>query len=192
MNSAEQLTIKPAVKSQSRLIAGFYAISSDGVANYVWSKLAEPGEDLVDVGAKRYARENTNFSYQNCKLAEINDEPVAMLVAFPMHIDPDYVEEDPVLKPYSMLEEDDSYYICGVAVDERYRGQGIGTRLMEEAEQDAGKAGFSKLSLVVFEQNSGACDLYRRLGYCEVMRASIVPHPLIHYTGDALLMVKTL
>ena len=32
-----------------------------------------------------------------------------MLVAFPMIVDPDYVEDDPVLMPYSVLEEPDSY-----------------------------------------------------------------------------------
>ena len=187
-----QATIRSATRADSRRIAEFYSISSDGVADYIWSKLAEPGQPILDVGAQRYARENTDFSYQNCKLVERDGKAVAMLVAFPMHIDPDYTEDDPILRPYSVLEEDNSYYICGVAVERALRGQGIGKLLMSEAELDARARGFTKLSLVVFERNSVACDLYRRLGYKEVMRQQIVPHPLIHYTGDALLMVKTL
>jgi hypothetical protein len=43
---------------------------------------------------------------------------------------------------------------------------------------------------MVFEQNSGAKRLYDRGGYREVSRAPVNPHPLIHYTGDAILMVK--
>ena len=63
---------------------------------------------------------------------------------------------------------------------------------MALAEQQAKQRGFEKLSLIVFEQNEGAKRLYDRLGYHEVARESVVPHELIHYSGDALLMVKNL
>jgi hypothetical protein len=40
-----------------------------------------------------------------------------MLVAFPMAVDKNAEpEDDPVLASYSKLEEDNSYYICGVAI----------------------------------------------------------------------------
>jgi len=117
---------------------------------------------------------------------------IGMLVAFPMHVDPSEKESDPVLAPYSKLEGDDSYYICGMALFPEHRGGGIGTRLLELAEQHARDKGFSKLSLVVFEQNSGAKQLYDRAGYREVSREAVFPHPLIHCTGDAILMVKEL
>ena len=61
---------------------------------------------------------------------------------------------------------------------------------MEVANAQALERGYSNLSLVVFEQNTGALKLYQRLGYSVVDRAPIVPHPLIHYTGDALLMIR--
>lgn len=98
-------------------------MSSAGVADYIWSKLAEAGESLIDVGARRYARENTEFSYQNCRFATLDDEPVGMLFAFPMQVDPDYMEDDPVLAPWPVLEEDNSYYISGVAIDDKFRGK---------------------------------------------------------------------
>jgi ribosomal protein S18 acetylase RimI-like enzyme len=50
--------------------------------------------------------------------------------------------------------------------------------------------GFAVLSLLVFEQNRRAVALYHRLGYREVDRRPVVPHPLIHHTGDVILMVK--
>ena len=115
-----------------------------------------------------------------------------MIVAFPIYVDPDYVESDPVLAPYSKLEEDNSYYVCGVAIYPEYRNQGLGSQLMNHAEKAAEKRGFTKLSLIVFEENVKAKQLYARLGYQEVMRQRIVPHPLIHFTGDAILMVKHL
>jgi ribosomal protein S18 acetylase RimI-like enzyme len=113
-----------------------------------------------------------------------------MLVAFPMHVDPAYVETDPVLAPYSALEEDHSYYICGMAVDQAHRSRGIGSALLNEAGRAARQLGFAKLSLIVFEQNAGALRLYERSGFIERRRHAVVAHPLIHYSGDALLMVK--
>ena len=68
----------------------------------------------------------------------------------------------------------------------------VSARTASEAERSARASGFSKLSLIVFEQNVDAKRLYERAGYHEKLRHAVVPHPLIHYTGDALLMVKHL
>lgn len=186
-----EVRFRPARKQDCADIARLYSISSDGVADYVWSTLAEPGESPVDVGRRRYEREDTLFSYENCTIADIDDVIAGMLVAFPVHIDREApAVGDPVLAPYSRLEEDNSYYICGVALFEPYRGLGVGTRLMRLAEQKARALDLDKLSLIVFEQNVGAKRLYERLGFIEKAREKVVPHPLIHHAGDAVLMVK--
>lgn len=187
---AESMKIRPARKDDCATIAALYRISSDGVADYIWSKLAEPGDDILDVGRRRYEREDSVFSYRNCTVVEIDGEVIGMLVAFPMHVDPSYEETDPVLAPYSKLEEDDSYYICGMALFPEYRGRGVGKRLLALAEEQARDKGFKKLSLIVFEQNVGARRLYDRNEYREVSREAVHPHPMIHHTGDAILMVK--
>lgn len=191
MADAAKVQFRPGRKSDCPMIAALFSMSSDGVADYIWSKLAAPGEDLLEVGRKRYEREGVNFSYQNCTMAEVDSRIAGFLMAFPMIVDSDAgPETDPVLIPYSKLEEDNSYYVCGISLFPEYRGLGIGSRLMATAEEDARRSGFDKLSLIVFEQNQGAKLLYDRLGYVESSRRPVVPHPLIHYTGDALLMVK--
>lgn len=187
-----QYSIRPARKSDCRRIAELYRISSDGVADYIWTKMGRPGEDILDVGHRRYEREGTPFSYENCKMVELEGKVVGMLVAFPMEVDEIRQETDPILVPYSMLEEDRSYYICGIAVEEGHRGKGIGTALLDEAERTCRQIGFEKLSLIVFEENVNARRLYERAGYVERRRHHVVPHPLIHYRGYALLMVKEL
>lgn len=192
-STAIDIQFRPARKSECGAIASLYSIASDGVADYIWSTLAQPGEELLDVGRRRYERENSVFSYHNCTVATLGETIVGMLVAFPMIVDEDAEPEtDPVLRPYSKLEEDQSYYVCGLAIFPEYRHQGIGTRLMALAETQAIAKGLHKLSLIAFEQNQGAKRLYERLGYREVAREAVVPHPLIHYHGDALLMVKNL
>lgn len=184
--------IRPARKSDCGAIARLYSVSSDGVADYVWSRLAETGEDLLDVGRRRYEREETQFSYRNCRVVALEDDVAGMLVAFPIAEGPVEVDPDPVLAPYSRLEDPGSYYICGVALFPEYRGQGIGTRLMLLAERDARERNLPRMSLIVFERNQGALHLYERLGYVETARATVVPHPLIRMAGDAILMVKDL
>ena len=185
------LEFRAAKKEDCRAIAELYSISSDGVADYIWTKLAEDGENIYDVGQRRYENEDSAFSYKNCIIVEKDKKIIGMLVAFPMICDGS-VSDDPVLAPYSRLEADNSFYICGVALLPEYRGLGVGTELMQLAEQQAKIRKFNTLSLVVFEENTGALRLYEKLGYKEVQREKIVPHPLIHYTGDAVLMIKNL
>lgn len=167
-------------------------IASDGVAEYIWSRVEAPGLSLLEIGQRRYAREGTAFSYQNCLVAEKNGAVIAMLHSFPMHkCDEDgcTAEVDPVLAPYSALEDCGSLYVSAVAVFHEHRRLGIGTRLLEEARRRARALGLDRLSLICFEKNAKALRLYRRLGFRELRRRAIVPHPFLHYReGDAILL----
>lgn len=184
---------RPALKSDSAIIARLASIASDGVADYAWTQLAQPGEDIFDIARQRYEREDEKISHQNCTVAAANNKLVGMLLAFSDAVEHDAEEvTDPVLAPFENLREDDSYYIDCIAVFEGYRGQGVGGELMRLAEQQAEDKQFGKMSLIVFDENIQAKRLYERLGYREVSRATTVPHRLIHYTGDAVLMVKHL
>lgn len=187
-----EFATRPATKQDCRTIAELYRIASDGVADYIWSTLAEPGQDILQVGQQRYEREDSVFSYLNTTIVERDATIAGMLVAFPAQIDATYVEEDPVLAPYSILEEPDSHYICAMAILPAFRGRGAGTKLLKIAEAQAAEHGLDKMSLIVFEQNTGAKRLYEHNGYVERKRGKVVPHALIKYTGHALLMVKYL
>jgi ribosomal protein S18 acetylase RimI-like enzyme len=193
MTSNWSLTYRPASRQDARRIAELYSVASDGISNYIWSKQAKTGDNLLDIGQQRYERRNTAFSYENCLVAEAKvGKVVAVLLAYVMQADNDYVEEDPVLKPFWLLEEPGSFYIAGLAVDEDWRRRGIASILMQMAEEKCREKNLLKLSLIVLEGNTIAHDFYKRLGYRETLRKTIVPHPLIHYTGDAMLLVKRL
>lgn len=193
--SANDVTFRPATKADTRVIAELFRISSEGVADYVWSQLQDQeyqGMDLVDVGAERYSREGVDFSYQNCDVAEIDGEPVGMLHAYPMGDDVGNVatDIDPVLRPYAELEEPRSLYVSGLALYDKYRGTGIGTRLLDFAYKRARAEGLKKISLICFADNEGAYRLYKREGFKDRDRRTVVPHPLIKHQGDAVLMVR--
>jgi ribosomal protein S18 acetylase RimI-like enzyme len=187
----KEIGLRTATRGDSRAIAELFRMSSGGVADYIWQLLKPdyPGLDLLDIGEQRYAREGVNFSCSNCTIAEHDGAVLGMLHAYEMP-ETEEPETDPVLRPYAELEAPGSLYISGVALFPEYRGLGIGSRLMDAALDDARERGLSKLSLIAFEQNQGSWRLYLRLGYDVVDQRPVVPHPLIRYTGNALLMTR--
>lgn len=189
---APALAIRRARAGDAPAIARLFLVSSDGLAAYIWQRLALPGQSLAEVGAARYARTGTAFSFENCLLAAVGGATVGMAHAFPMTPRaPGEVEDDPVLAPYAELEEPGSLYLSGLAVDERFRGRGIGSALMDRVEALALETGCSGVSLICFEANRRAMRFYRERGYREIARRPLVPHPAVRYgEGDAVLLVR--
>ncbi|MFJ8218208.1 GNAT family N-acetyltransferase [Bacillus cereus] len=70
---------------------------------------------------------------------------------------------------YSMVTskegEEDEFHIGTIALLPESRGLGIGTRLLEFAEEQATLQGFAKCSLTVKKENKLAIKLYQRRGY---------------------------
>lgn len=69
-----------------------------------------------------------------------------------------------------------------------YQDQGIGSAFLDIARQQARDRHYSELSLLCFDQNVGAKRLYERNGFIVFDRTPVVPHELIHYTGELSLM----
>ena len=186
------VTFRAAVREDSRTIAELFSISSDGVVDYVWMTLAPeyPGLEPVEIGAVRYASGEGNFSYTNCVVAEREGEVIGQLCTYPVVASTEDPDEtvDPILEPYGRLEIPGTLYVSSLALFDGFRGMGLGTRMLSIARDQARERDLDALSLLVFEQNTGAVKLYRREGFREVDRAAVVPHPLIHQTGNVLLM----
>ncbi len=53
------------------------------------------------------------------------------------------------------------------------------------------QAGCRELSLLVFGHNEGAVELYTRNGFGTIGRVPDVPHKLIRYSGEVLLVTPT-
>jgi ribosomal protein S18 acetylase RimI-like enzyme len=198
IETSQEYKIRPARSSDAADIARLVAISSDGIAMIEWQQQAHKEQrDALDVAESIYQIPQGNYSYTSATMIESNSEIAGMLLAFAIPpAAPRNPENRPssddenVFAPYIYLEEPNSWNICGVAIYAQFRGQGLGTRLMALANEQAKEKGFSRLSLVVFEQNAASVRLYGRLGYEVVDRAPIVPHPMIHYVGDTLLMTR--
>lgn len=190
-----EAVFRPATREDSHTIAELFAIASGGVAEYVWHTLAPqyPGLTPLEIGERRYAREEGAFSYKNCTVADLGGEVIGMLHAFPMEDEPEETERpdeamDPVLEPYAKLEVPGSYYVSAMVVFPEHRGKGLGTQMLQIAKEQARDHECRQVSLLVFEGNEGAVGLYRRHGFVVIDRAPVVPHEAIRYTGDVLLM----
>lgn len=189
--------IRSATAKDAADIARLIDISSDGVATIEWHQQAQRENcDPLDIGTRIYQNPEGNYSWKNCTVVERSNKIAGMLLTFAM---PDnqtrdinkrpHINDTDVFAPYLYLEEPNSWYICGIAFYPEHRGQGLGSRLMQLANEQAKDNGFTTLSLVAFEQNKGSVHLYERLGFRITDHAPVIPHPLIRHTGEAVLMI---
>ena len=69
----------------------------------------------------------------------------------------------PVMRIVDSIADGD-FYVQFIAVDEDVRGDGVGSVLMDSAEEQARASGSTRLSLDVSAKNEGACRFYERRG----------------------------
>ncbi len=75
-----------------------------------------------------------------------------------------YVEGGKEIGFITLGEKDERCNIGLIAVDEKFRGQGIGEQLMSEAFKKAWEWGYKEMSVVTQRTNRGACSFYEKLG----------------------------
>ncbi|NIR29264.1 MAG: GNAT family N-acetyltransferase [Gammaproteobacteria bacterium] len=192
------MTLRPPFRAARRgdapELAELFAVCSGGVAQYVWESMRAsfPGLTPLEIGARRYARDDIDFSYRNCVVAERDGRLAGLLLTFAVRereSDASASADIPeILRPYAALERPGTWYIGGLAARPQYAALGLGRRFLELAATQAQARGYAELSALVFEQNRKVLRLCRRGGFAVVGRRPVVPHPLIHYTGDVVLL----
>jgi ribosomal protein S18 acetylase RimI-like enzyme len=68
------------------------------------------------------------------------------------------------MKRFIKTVPDGDYYLLSAAVDDDHRGAGIGSILLDHAEEVGRSAGSSRIALDVAEKNTGARQLYENRG----------------------------
>jgi ribosomal protein S18 acetylase RimI-like enzyme len=129
-------------------------------------------------------REGSNrFSYQYTQVAEHNSEVVGLILSFGGRD-----EERLNAATGWRLEheaEDDEWYVDALAVLKNWGRKGIGTRLLQTAEQQARQHNYTKTALNVAQGNTQALSLYQHLHY-------LVTQEIFLYQRPYVRMVKTL
>lgn len=193
--SRKPIELRAAAPEDADALAVLINQAGEGLPLYLWTSMAESGEDPWDVGRSRALREEGGFSYRNSVIAEIGGKIAGCLIGYALPEEPeetDFEAIPPMFVPLQELEDlaPNTWYINVVAVYPDFRGHGVGSRLMERAEQAARESSRPGLSLIVADSNTGARRLYARLGYREIVKRPIVKEQWQTEARDWVLMIK--
>jgi ribosomal protein S18 acetylase RimI-like enzyme len=120
-----------------------------------------------------FKREDNRHSYLTTCIAERDDAIMGVMVLYSgvdaIGLDVNLANwlhkktgDNIIIPPEAHIDE---YYIDTICVNPDFRGRGIGSLLVVQAEEVARDAGFSKVALNVELEKEAAIRLYNRLGY---------------------------
>ena len=190
------MEIRQAERTDALDLAYLINLAGEGIPEYLWQYTQEAGETPLSAGARRVSRDKGFFSYKNCLICHDGSQTLGMAFAYqlpdPYRIDPDQFSA--VIYPLIELEAlvGGSWYINSVATFEQYRGMGVATMLLQEAEKLGQEKGCNIASQIVASENVVAHSIYGRLGYREVSSKPVTAYPGCLHGGRWLLMVKPL
>jgi ribosomal protein S18 acetylase RimI-like enzyme len=191
------IRLRPATRADAPALAELVNLAGEGLPLYLWTSMAAPGQDASEVGRSRALREEGGFSYRNSVIAELDGETAGCLIGYALakeRVQTDLTSVPPMFVPLQELEDlaPDTWYVNVVATYAKFRGRGVGSRLLELAEQAAREADRSGVSLIVADANVGARRLYARTGYREIARRPIVKERWQTAAQAWVLMLKAL
>lgn len=178
-------------------LAELVNFAGDGLPLYVWDGMKEPGETAWDVGRRRAEKDSGSFSRANTIVADIEGQCAACLIGYRQPDDPapiDYGTMPPIFVPLQELENlaPASWYVNVLAAYPDYRGQGLGTQLLQIADRIARASGSNRLSLIASDANHRARQLYERNGYRDVEARPMIKDGWTGRGEHWILMVKDL
>jgi len=189
-----QPPLRRATPADAPALADFVHFASEGLAYYLWTKMAGPGGDPWAIGRERAGRDGKGFSYRNAFLLEREGRVAAGLVGYPLPHTPEPMPADmpAMFAPLQELENlaPGSWYVNVLAAYPEERGRGHGTALLGLADRLAAELGHAGMSIIVADTNTGARRLYERSGYREAARRAMVKEQWQHPGAEWVLLVK--
>lgn len=175
-------------------LADLVHFASEGLALYLWIKMAGPGGDPWAIGRERAGRKEGGFSYRNAVVMELDGRVAAGLIGYPLPDapEPPHGDTPAMFVPLTELEElvPGTWYVNVLAAYPEHRGKGFGTALLEVAEELARETRRRGLSIIVADTNTGARRLYERCGYREVATRRMVKEGWQHPGTNFVLLAK--
>jgi ribosomal protein S18 acetylase RimI-like enzyme len=177
-------------------MADFVHFASEGLALYLWTKMAGPDGDPWSTGRERASRGTGGFSYRNAIVVEQDGQVVAGLIGYAL---PDHSEsiDDAMPAMFVPLQELENlapgtWYVNVLAAYPEHRGRGYGGALLAVADRLAADLGNRGLSIIVADTNTAARKLYERCGYREAGKRKMVKEDWQHPGADWVLLTKPL
>ena len=186
------IVFRPALPADAYALAELSVMAGDGMYEFLLEELA-PREMLAGLIARTMKRDTGGFSWRHCFVAD-DKGVVGMINAFPAawlrEEERDILPQDRVqtLDPIDQAQDWESFLVNSVAVRPQHRRQGIATRLIELAIEQARDGGFARLTANVWADNFAACAVFEKGGFGVQTRVEVQPHPGLAHIGGSLLM----
>lgn len=181
-STLESIKFRPAIKKDAKVVAELIHIAIDDIAEQLTGEAME--DKIRETLAQLFLEENNRLSYQNLLVAEILGEVAGIVLTYPgeesIRLDEPIVKLLRDKKKMALLDkeaDEGDYYFDTLCVHAKFRGLGIGTALIKEAEKLALQKGFHRVSLNVARDNPSAQRLYEQLEYNKEKSIEIHGHP---------------
>lgn len=177
--ASESVTLRPAVAAidEGLLFARYLNVAADGAfrallgrdyGRVIGEAYLSPGHDLsyeTVVFADRSGRiAGMASGYTSQQHEQSTDEPLREAAGFRMARMAAFSVLGRGMKRFIKTVPVGDYYLSAVAVDDQYRGSGIGSMLLDHSEETGRVAGCVRIVLDVAGKNTGARQLYVRRG----------------------------
>ena len=135
----EAAALRPARPGDAADLARLVELASEGLAGYLWARMAAPGEDAA--GRRRparAARDEGAFSWRNAVMAEIGGAVAGGLVTYRIGEAPEPLDALPAMfRPLQALENraPGTQYVNVLATYPAFRRRGVARALLAEAER---------------------------------------------------------
>ena len=172
-------------------------LASGGIVEFLFHGLLE-NHTAAQVMAGILHDEIGYESYKNAIVAEYQGEVVGIVYSYPAKYH-EISEETRKFFPSDRLEfladffnsrVEGSLFLDSIYVDGKFRGHGIGKKLIALTKQKAKESGYKQLSLMVMSGNIVARRAYERSHFRIVKHINIKEHPLIPNKGGVYLLVS--
>ncbi len=162
--------IKNAQKQDAKVCIKLLNLAMEDIA-YKLSGYDDPvkSDEILE---KFFKSETNRLSYKNVYVYKRNEQIIAAMCAYfggdAWQLDSEISQHLKALGKDAQIEKecfDDEFYIDSIAVDEKFRGQGLAKELIMHSFARAKELGHKKVSLIVDVNKPKVCKFYESLGF---------------------------
>ena len=162
--------IKNAQKQDAKICIKLLNLAMEDIA-YKLSGYDDPAKS-DEILEKFFKSETNRLSYKNVYVYKLDDVIIAAMCAYfggdAAQLDSEISQHLKALGKDAQIEKecfDDEFYIDSIAVDEKFRGQGLAKELILHSFTKAKELGHKKVSLIVDVNKPKVCKFYESLGF---------------------------